>query len=192
MRLCRCVVPVRGWPTMTIGRAISIVEDLGVLPHQVLDEEPVPHVTDHLRVGAHAARSPRARRCSSSVVSTTPSGSRNASSPKSSRPVSARAASSTASGANDRSAGERLDRVASSRRCAAGTSGRRDRRCGPPAVARSWRERRRRRAPASTGGSRAVTVRRDRRDGEGARGSRVTAAPASRAQRDRHAPRRSR
>ena len=34
MRLCRCVVPVRGWPTMKIGRAISIVEDLGVLAHR--------------------------------------------------------------------------------------------------------------------------------------------------------------
>ena len=41
MRLCRCVVPVRGRPQMTIGALDPHVVDLGMAAQEILDEQPV-------------------------------------------------------------------------------------------------------------------------------------------------------
>ncbi len=127
--------------------------DLGVLLHQVLDAEAVPHVTDHLRVGAHASE----RRESGVLVEVREHDAEWLAEPVVTEVVEARlllpgrCRARPRERTTDRRRGARPR--ASSRRRAAGTSGRRDRRCGPPTVARSWSERRRRRAPASTGGA---------------------------------------
>ena len=97
MRLCRWVVPVRGWPTMKIGRSIVLVEDLRVLGARG------PRGAG----GSSACRGPPRARLTrpmaerpgswSSAPSSTPSGSRKPGAPKSSSPVSAAAAAVTGS-----------------------------------------------------------------------------------------------
>ena len=56
MRLCRCVVPVRGSPHDDDRRLDAHVVDLGMSPQQVLDEQPVREQLDEQSVVADHAR----------------------------------------------------------------------------------------------------------------------------------------